>query len=871
MSNKEKVYDILKQLYRNNKKGVTAEVIAKELNISRANTSNYLNQLCKEALVQKIKSRPVYFIPMDEFNREGTNYSEDCFSSLIGKSHSLQKVVEKAKASILYPPYGLHSIIYGETGVGKSMLARYMYEFSIECGVRSKEAAFVTFNCADYASNPQLLMGHIFGVEKGAYTGAQNSKKGLLEVAHEGILFLDEVHRLPPEGQEMLFTFIDTGVFKRMGQSSKEIKSEVLIIAATTENPESTLLDTFNRRIPMVIEIPPLRERSLVERIELVKYFLKKEALRVNKPIKIHRQIMKSLLLYECKNNVGQLQNDIRLSVANAYLNHIKNSSEFLELNLSYFNNSLDKIKSNYRGKAYEVDILVPKDIDYYMFYPSGKEENFGFRELQKRDEDDKDRAELSLFREGIVENALIDKLFMDTKFFNLCQDIKEIIENELSIVLSEKRFYHMSIFINSIIHNNLLNNNSNKLDINEIRQKNKEEFKVALKIVNIIESELNIFLSIEDAAYIAIFLSKDIKEEHKEIDHKVSIIVAMHGDSTASSMVKVVKDILGQGSIYSFDMKLNESYKKVIKQFKETIKNVKAEEGVLLLTDMGSLNGFDKIIKEQLNVEVKTIPMVTTLIVLEAMQKLNVGFSLIEVYNSIMEIMTKGVMSELINKHKENIIIIGYNISEGIDKESKNIIKQNLSSYIQGIDIVFIPHENEQNFFIGVNKILEEKNVIAVIDNYSLNIDGVEHLTKEQLKSQEGIEQLRDIIKINRGYSDICEGLKSSLNYTSYSKVLEDVKVTINNLLKAFNIKKQYDMVIGLAMHLSFMIDNLVGNTRILNKFSRDKIEKNADKISIIKSQMNLLEKNYKIEIDENECYGILCVLSDAIEIKNK
>ncbi len=119
-------------------------------------------------------------------------------------------------------------------------------------------------------------MGHIFGVEQGAYTGAESSRKGLLEIANGGILFLDEIHRLPAEGQEMLFTFIDKGTFKRLGDATKERESKVLIICATTENPTSTLLDTFNRRIPMKIEIPSLRDRTMIERIELIKKFFQR-------------------------------------------------------------------------------------------------------------------------------------------------------------------------------------------------------------------------------------------------------------------------------------------------------------------------------------------------------------------------------------------------------------------------------------------------------------------------------------------------------------------------------------------------------------------------------------------------------------------
>lgn len=91
------------------------------------------------------------------------------------------------------------------------MFAETMYKYAKEIGKLKANAPFVAFNCADYANNPQLLMSHIFGVKKGTYTGAIMDRIGLVEKANEGILFLDEVHRLPAEGQEMLFYLIDKG------------------------------------------------------------------------------------------------------------------------------------------------------------------------------------------------------------------------------------------------------------------------------------------------------------------------------------------------------------------------------------------------------------------------------------------------------------------------------------------------------------------------------------------------------------------------------------------------------------------------------------------------------------------------------------
>lgn len=130
-----------------------------------------------------------------------------------------------------------------------------------------------------------VTYGQLFGYKKGAFTGAIEDKAGLVEKANGSILFLDEVHRLPPEGQEMLFYLIDKGRFRRLGDEL-ERNVQVTIILATTESPDSVLLTTFRRRIPMVVELPDLNSRPLEERLDLIKYFFNKESCRTKKNYK---------------------------------------------------------------------------------------------------------------------------------------------------------------------------------------------------------------------------------------------------------------------------------------------------------------------------------------------------------------------------------------------------------------------------------------------------------------------------------------------------------------------------------------------------------------------------------------------------------
>nr|WP_243177734.1 sigma-54-dependent transcriptional regulator [Clostridium hominis] len=335
----------------------TATGIGEKLNLSRSSISLELNKLSKDGKLIYIKSRPVIFFDKKLFNEKfSVNIKKDKFNSLkelveliekkriseanrddnefgiIGLNGSLKKIADQGRAAILYPPNGLHILLLGSTGVGKSLFAEYLYKFAIKIGRYTDKTKFVVFNCADYANNPQLLMSHLFGHAKGAFTGADDNKKGLIEAADGGILFLDEVHRLPSEGQEMLFSIMDHGIYRRLGETVTNRKSNVLLITATTENVNSSLLKTFTRRIPVILRIPDIRERHLSEREELVKYFFNIEGKRINENIIIDREVIWCFMLYDCKGNIGELKSDIQKVCANAYHSYISKGDKAMKI-----------------------------------------------------------------------------------------------------------------------------------------------------------------------------------------------------------------------------------------------------------------------------------------------------------------------------------------------------------------------------------------------------------------------------------------------------------------------------------------------------------------------------------------------------------
>lgn len=305
-------------------KGVSAAEVASQLGLWQDEASRLLAGMVKSGLLRAEGRRPILYSPAAEHEKAAEETgkvaaevkkaaAEPPFSSMIGYNGSLEYQIQAASAAVSYPPNGIHTLIIGKTGVGKSMLAAEMARYLEQ--VRGCPQPFVTFNCAEYADNPQLLLAQLFGYVRGAFTGAERNKRGLVEEADGGILFLDEIHRLPPTGQEMLFTLIDNGSYRRLGDSETR-RARLMIIGATTEDPSTYLLSTFKRRIPVVIQIPELRERPIHERLDLISRFFYEESRKLGIPVFIAPAALKLLVSFQGKNNIGDLRNEVRVACA---------------------------------------------------------------------------------------------------------------------------------------------------------------------------------------------------------------------------------------------------------------------------------------------------------------------------------------------------------------------------------------------------------------------------------------------------------------------------------------------------------------------------------------------------------------------------
>ena len=229
---------------------------------------------------------------------------------IVGKSPAMHAVLSQAQRAA---EKSVSVLITGETGTGKEVLAKFIHSI----GPRSTKP-FIAINCA--AIQNTMLEAELFGFEAGAFTGADKRKTGLMEVADQGILFLDEIASMPLDIQAKLLRALEERAFRRVGGTSM-IKVDVQIIAASNR-PLSALIndgqfreDLFYRLKVVDLHVPPLRDRK-PDIPELVGFFIRQHNIQQgSNVVGISPMAIAALMAYDWPGNIRELSNAIARAI----------------------------------------------------------------------------------------------------------------------------------------------------------------------------------------------------------------------------------------------------------------------------------------------------------------------------------------------------------------------------------------------------------------------------------------------------------------------------------------------------------------------------------------------------------------------------
>jgi len=242
-------------------------------------------------------------------------------SGLVGKTDCFKQMLSQIE---LVGQTDSTVLILGENGTGKEVIARNLHQLSARF-----HSPLVKVNCAAFSAN--LLESELFGYEKGAFTGANETRKGRFELAHKGTLFLDEVGELPLEAQSKLLRVLQEREFERVG-GNQTIAVDIRIIAATNQNLLKMVeqgkfrMDLYYRLNVFPIEVPALRQRT--EDIPaLAKSILHQLNQKLHKQVEgINNRSLDKLMRYNWPGNIRELQNILEreMILSSSKILHIK-------------------------------------------------------------------------------------------------------------------------------------------------------------------------------------------------------------------------------------------------------------------------------------------------------------------------------------------------------------------------------------------------------------------------------------------------------------------------------------------------------------------------------------------------------------------
>ena len=909
--------------------GITTKEVAEAFGIQRTNASKDLNELVKDGLLAKIDGRPVRYLECGLVSQTKQSQLKktpiptrskkeyvDIFQKVIGGNGSMKVPIEQAKAAILYPPRGLNCLITGATGSGKTHFAHIMFEFAKDRGLINGHEELVVFNCADYAHNSELLMSHLFGYAAGAFTGANKEKEGLIAKADGGMLFLDEIHRLPPEGQEMIFYFMDNGKYNRLGETAKERQADVRIICATTEDATSYLLSTFIRRIPISIQLPSFNQRQTKEKIDLVKLMVGIEAERIQRKISLTEDVVKALIGSVTYGNVGQLKSNIQLICARSFLSHmdkeeivitLEDLTEEVKIGLSLLANNRQFLAE----LAQDLEPIMEVSPDQNLMLPLVDSYELPYNLYEIIDEkaallkdDGVDQDSINQFIMTDI-NVHLKSFYKDHRLtFDIEKKLAEIVEQKV-IDLTKKIYdvakaklndsfqvnfiYAMSLHISSFLKRHQLDNQGEMNSNDSIRKMVKEypaEYEVALDIKALILDAYQIEIPLEEVEYLTVLLVSLKKEKPTG---RIGIVVAAHGNSTATSMVQVVKQLFGSDNLVAVDMPVEMKPRVALEEIINAVEQVNNGSGVILLVDMGSLGTFSEEIHRRTGILVRTVDMVTTALVLEVARKTELlDTDLDRLFHSLKNF--SGYGNNLNQEPEQEVpqpnqslkkaIVAICASGQGTAQRMKDIIEKYLAEVgekdlevlpISIVEMAAVLKKLQTNYqLIAVTGIVDPKIGVRYIPMELLFSGEAKSILQELVLDAEDI--FEPVVLDDQQSWEICQDyLRTNFTFINAEKVMEPFWAFTQKLTEVFlgGLTNQA-FTINMIMHLGGMVERIVRQD-CLTVPEDQRSDYNLERFQQVKEIAKIVEEALLIKIPPEELYYLMQILNNTLETEVK
>ncbi|MUN91940.1 sigma 54-interacting transcriptional regulator [Enterococcus gallinarum] len=908
-----------KQLTTGELTGVTAKEISDLLALARNAVSEDLNKLLNIKKAIRIKSRPVLFFSKIELENEKNYFfkeqltfktlaefkqvmeeqhladslMEEDFSEIIGYKGSLKNQIEKLKAAVLYPPYGLNILLGGESGVGKTLLAESLHKYYEK--FTNRKTPFVYFNCSEYYNNPELLTSHLFGYQKGSFTGAIEDKAGLIEHADQGFLFLDEVHRLSNEGQEKLFTLLDKGYFSRIGEANTKRTVNVRFIFATTEDFSQTFLKTFLRRIPVALILPTIKERPIQEKIELVVNFFQNESHKIKKDITINYQVIEQLVFKKYQGNIGEMKSEIQFICAQGYLKQLEKQASELVIDSSLLLNeetfekdAKDQIalKELLAGESLKIKANNRSSVSRY--FTARDKINDAFYDFLLKEFSNLKNSNIPQKEVTAILQKKIDQLF-DMRLFepmNKAQPLRKIDES------FEKKIAEVTTFIQELtgltIPKNLIDVLANHIystllfmDIpnddfylysSQLMLGRLENYDISQRIVEKVSELFSVQLPKTEITYFGLLLRK-LKQADSQYrrNDDCGVIVVAHGSTTATSMAEYANVLFSSNLLKAVNMPIHQTVEETLEKVKSIIR-VNKYKRLLLLVDIGSLVYFGNLISEEFGIEVLLIKNINLLTLLEVSRE--VIYESTEFDYLLPVLNEKGHLSSLCKQghfFDSKVLIISCMTGLGTAlKIEKLIVDVFQEEVLENIRILTLDNSEVQDIDRIHRHIQGDEKLVGIVGTFQTEIPDVPFIPLEELFSEKGVERLLLVFgydmsdeknrilkeKIAKRYVHGLT-LKAIINHITVlnpQRLSIEVSQVYDDLCRQLKIDSDEKTMLRFLIHTCCTVERLVINNEYNTAEYNLSYKDIPDEASVIKMAFRSLEVSYNIQFSPLE-----------------
>lgn len=893
-TSKLQILDYLQKITRglrmNELGGFTTISISTALNISRSLTSQYLNELVKEERIIKISTRPVYYMDcsvlerkyqlelknseylslrelMKELHQNSPRLQD--FQKAIGCTGSLQYPISQLKAALSYPQGGLPVILQGEKGCGKSYLVRLTHEFCLNRMTSLQKELPLVKKKAFRDENKGRQMEELFGM--GAVNG-HPAVKGLLEEADGGILCIQNASNLSEECQEKLADYLARSKFTRVHDDQAQIEAKVQIILSTSEDPHTVFCHNLLLSIPVICTIPSFQKRNEEERLEFVIKFFQEEQLRLERSIYISKRLQHFLMGYQFESNIDELRKCIRTICANAFADCT--SKERMDIYLYHLpvhlldhltvdKNSrdrdslvrIDTVEKNEAGS--KILVMWEQLLQAFDDYIAGTQSFNGFLEQGQK--------ALRYYYDILV--------FQETYYDGRLEAMEKIV---IEVLNSVKVIKNINLPINCayVLARMLVSAQKNTSSLYEWEQDHQKDIQQCLKkmagcmsneyiLTETIARQLHANINMQLSEMNRIFLMLNINFYNRDIRSQDTVgIILSHGYSTASSIADAANSLLNSYTFEAIDMPLNTPVQEISGKLNDFIEENPHLKNIILLVDMGSLEGIGEVIADSVNVGV--INNISTSLALNIGMKIQQHYELEE----LLELACNEnqcrykVLSEA---KKEKAIVFTNDAGMLISEKLCRLFKDSLP---RPIDLKMIAYEFDELMKNRTDDILFRKyDVVLMIKPYSLKLKKVNSVTLEEIMNFENIEQLNQVFcpylsneeieqfdqRLLKNFS--MQSVMENITILNADKLLDYVSDAVSALQQTMGKKFQSKTIVGIYMHICFLIERLVTKTAFekykdLSGFQ----EKHRDFIDDVNRSFEIMLQHYHVRLPISE-----------------